>query len=272
MRRWIEATAWTMTPPTAYGAFHLLFLLFGVGCSAFLAYLLRRSSEKRCRRILLVIALVLLCGETHKILFYYYVIGKGSIQWNVFPFQLCTIPMYLCVAVNLTRRENVRDTIYTFLCTYNLMGGFLALLEPSGLSHGYWTMTLHSFIWHILLVFIGFFLIASGRGPKTGRDFGRATVLFLILCIMAFTINLIYFRASNGEINMFFVGPANNPLIVFKSIAARFGWYTATAIYVPCVCLGAWLVNLLVKCLTYRIIRSGQITSEDPVLVEEYVD
>lgn len=48
-------------------------------------------------------------------------------------------------------------------------------------------------------------------------------MLFLILCGMAFCINLALFRASNGEINMFFVGPANTTLIVFKDIAARFG-------------------------------------------------
>lgn len=252
LENWILSTAWPMTPPAAYGPFHLLFLLFGLGGSAALAYALRRCSAVCCRRVLLGVGLFLICCETYKLLFYNYVIGNGSFQWWVFPFQLCSIPMYLCLAANCTRSETARRTIYTFLCTYNLLGGFLALLEPSGLSHEYWTLTLHGFLWHTLLVFLGLFLIISGNGPKSLRDFGRATVLFLILCGIAFCINLTLRRASNGEINMFFVGPSNNPLIVFKEIAARFGWYAATALYIPCVCLGAWLVYAAVRLLTRK--------------------
>ena len=250
--QWIAATAWPMTPPEAYGPFPLLFLFFGLGASAALAYRLRRCSAACCRRILLGVGLFLIVCEVYKQLFYYYVIGHGSFQWWVFPFQLCSIPMYLCVAANLTRKESTRRAICTFLCTYNLLGGFLALLEPSGLSHDYWTLTLHGFAWHTLLVFLGLFLILSGNGPKTLRDFKRATALFLILCGLAFCINLALFRASGGEINMFFVGPADNSLIVFKDIAANFGWYTATALYIPCVCLGAWLVFTAVRQLTRR--------------------
>ena len=97
------------------------------------------------------------------------------------------------------------------------------------------------------------FLILSGNGPKSLKDFGRATVLFLILCGMAFCINLALFRASNGEINMFFVGPANTTLIVFKDIAARFGWYAATALYIPCVSFGAWLIFSAVRLLSKRL-------------------
>lgn len=34
LEQWISATAWPMTPPSAYGSFHLLFLCFGLGISA----------------------------------------------------------------------------------------------------------------------------------------------------------------------------------------------------------------------------------------------
>lgn len=252
LERWINVTAWQMTVPAAYGPFHLLFLFFGLGGSLVLAYALRHRSAVCCRRILLGIGLFLIICEAYKLTFYYYVIGRGGFQWWVFPFQLCSIPMYLCPAANITRSENARSAIYTFLCTYNLLGGFLALLEPSGLSHNYWTLTLHGYIWHILLIFIGLFIIISGNGPKSARDFGRATVLFLILCGIAFGINLSFFHASHGEINMFFVGPADNTLIVFKDIASRFGWYTATALYIPCVCLGAWFVFTAVRLATRK--------------------
>lgn len=132
LEQFISATAWRMTPPTAYGPFHLLFLVLGIGGCAVLAHALRGRSEPRCRRILL---------------------GVG---------------------------------------------------------------------------------------------------LFLMLCGVAFCINLAFFRESGGTINMFFVGPANNSIIVFRDIASRFGWYSATALYIPCVCFGAWLVYIAVRRLTRK--------------------
>ena len=202
---------------------------------------------------LLGVGLFLIVCEAYKLLFYYFVIGHGSFQWWVFPLSALQHP-----DVSVSGRKSCAEGAHTqrdlhLSLRLNLLGGFLALLEPSGLSHDYWTLTLHGFVWHTLLVFIGLFLILSGNGPKSLKDFGRATVLFLILCGMAFCINLALFRASNGEINMFFVGPANTTLIVFKDIAARFGWYAATALYIPCVSFGAWLIFSAVRLLSKRL-------------------
>ena len=160
--------------------------------------------------------------------------------------------MYLCLIFPFLKNRTLKTSIATFMQDFNLLGGIAALAVPDGFRGIHWTLTLHGFAWHTLLVFLGLFLILSGNGPKTLRDFKRATALFLILCGLAFCINLALFRASGGEINMFFVGPADNSLIVFKDIAANFGWYTATALYIPCVCLGAWLVFTAVRQLTRR--------------------
>lgn len=35
--------------------------------------------------------------------------------------------------------------------------------------------------------------------------------------------------------------------------AARFGWYAATSLYIPCVSFGAWLVFSAVRLLTRRV-------------------
>lgn len=67
----------------------------------FSAHIYFMSSPTCCRRILLGVGLFLMFCEGYKLLFYYYVIGHGSFQWWVFPFLLCSIPMYLCVAANL---------------------------------------------------------------------------------------------------------------------------------------------------------------------------
>ena len=244
LEKLICATAWTMTEPAAYGPFHLIFAFVGLTVSILLARRLRKLGDKGNRILLLTCGFFLLISEVYKQLFYYYFMGEHSYQWWIFPFQLCSVPMYLCILAPLLKPGKLQKGMYNFMMIYNLLGGFMAFVEPSGITHEYWTLTLHAFIWHMMLVFVGLYLAFSDRAGKTMADYKAASVTFLCLSVMAFCINLIFWNASEGTINMFFVGPRNSPLIVFEWIAETFGWYVSTALYLPVVCLGAFLFFL----------------------------
>ncbi|MBQ8497909.1 MAG: YwaF family protein [Clostridia bacterium] len=244
LSRLMELTAWEMEKPKAYGPFHLTFTIVGVALSILLARKFRNVSEKGNRIILFSTGMFLLITEIYKQLFYYYYIGNGSYQWWIFPFQLCSVPMYLCIIAAFLKPGKVQSGMYHFMTTFNLLGGIMAFIEPSGIVHKYWTLTLHAFLWHMALIFIGAYLIASGRFAKTRKDYVSAMIVFLVLAAFAFSINLIFWDASGGSINMFFVGPKNSSLIVFKQISEKFGWYISTLLYIPVVCLGAFIVYL----------------------------
>lgn len=240
----IKLTAWEMEKPKAYGPFHITFTVIGVALSILLARKFRNVSEKGNRIILFSAGMFLLVTEFYKQLFYYYHIGNGHYQWWIFPFQLCSVPMYLCLIAAFLKPGRLQNGMYHFMTTFNLLGGIMAFVEPSGIVHEYWTLTIHAFLWHMTLIFIGAYLIASGRFAKTRKDYFSAMLVFLMLALLAFCINLIFWDVSGGSINMFFVGPKNSSLAIFKDIAKNFGWYVSTALYIPTVCLGAFLLYL----------------------------
>lgn len=244
LKHFIEATAWTMEKPKAYGAFHLIFTFVGLAVCILLAYVLRKTGKRGNRIVLTSVGVFLLLTEIYKQLFYYYHIGEGSYQWWIFPFQLCSVPMYLCLIAPWLKEGKVQAAMYHFMTTFNLLGGIMAFAEPSGIIHGYWTLTLHAFVWHMILIFVGLYLIASGRGAKTVKDYLSSVVLFLVLAVIAFVINLLFWDVSGGTIKMFYVGPAISPLAVFKDIATNCGWYVNTPIYLVAVSLGAFLIFL----------------------------
>ena len=64
-----ESTAWPMTPPPAYGPFHILYTLIGFALCGILAWKLRNISDKAFRRTLFSIGLVLALSEVYKQLF-----------------------------------------------------------------------------------------------------------------------------------------------------------------------------------------------------------
>jgi len=242
LEKFITSTAWEMTRPKPYGAFHLIFVFVGLALCVLFAWRLRNADEKTNRRLLVTIGITLMVSEVYRQLFQCIQVGKGEFQWWAFPFQLCDMPMYLCVIAPLLKKGKVQQGMYNFMVAYNLLGGFMALVEPSGLTHEYITLTFHAFIWHILLVFIGLYLALSNRAGARMKDYWSATATFLVLCCVAFGINVALRDVSNGTTNMFFVGPSDSSLVVFKDISKRFGWYVSTMLYIPSVCLGAFLV------------------------------
>jgi hypothetical protein len=182
--------------------------------------------------------------EVYKQLFYFYAIHDHEYPWWIFPFQLCSIPMYLCLIAPRLKPGKVQKSMYNFMMTFNLLGGFMAFIEPSGIVHEYWTLTLHAFTWHMLLIFVGLFIGFADLGGKTMADYRSAMVTFGVLCLMAFGFNVSLWGVTGGEMNNFYIGPANSPLAVFKDISINCGWYVSTLLYIPALCLGAFLLFL----------------------------
>ena len=73
-----------------------------------------------------------------------------------------------------------------------------------------------------------------------------ATFTFIALCGIAFVLNCIVQLGLGEHMNMFFVGPGNSPIIVFKQFSEWFGWYINTPIYIFAVCLGAYILFVLI--------------------------
>lgn len=267
---WLEsiivATGCETAIPKSYGPFHLAFTIIGFLVCGFITWKLRGVSEKKSRAIIFSMGLFLMFLDMYKQLFYHFYVDAGvpGYTWWILPFQLCNIAMYFCLIAPLLKKGPVQQGMYSFMMLYNLLSGGISFLEPSGLLHAYPTLTAVSCLWHMILVFVGLFLVFSGRGGNTKKDYLLSTVTFLSLCVIAFSINLLCWEPSGGTINMFFIGPANSTLFFFSTVAEKFGWYVSTALYIPVVCLGAFLIFLLIsKVIHPRMKRSGSFPTEN---------
>ena len=238
--RFLEWTAWEMTPPEPYGTFHLVFWLTGLPLALLAAFLLRKSTEKTNARLLFGIGLFLLLAELYKQLFYAFVVEDGQYRFDRIPFQLCSMPMYACLILPFLKPGKCRQALYTFTASFGFMGGFVSYFSPESMCLPYWTLTLHSFSWHMILVFIGLYLFFSGRAGNRLRDFPPAAAVYFCLCVVAFGINLLCYRCPGPDVNMFYVGPKPSPLVICRDIVARFGWAVNTVVYVSALTLCAF--------------------------------
>lgn len=113
-----QATAWTMDTPKPYGAFHLVLTVLGVSLSIFLARKFSFPERKAGPdTILFLCGLFLGLTELYKQGFIYYIENGRTYDWWYFPFQLCSVPMYLGLFIPMVpaRIRNVLSRISVFL-------------------------------------------------------------------------------------------------------------------------------------------------------------
>ena len=249
MENFFHFTAWPMVPPVPYSAFHIILGLSGIILSLISARLLAGSvfSRHHSDCILFLSGLFLSVCELYKQGFLYTIVNSGRYDWWYFPFQLCSVPMYLCLLYPFLpsdRRHPIINKINcaVFIQDFGLLGGFMALADPSGLMHPYWTLTLHGFIWHFILIFLGFYCCFSRISDVSTEGFFRVLPLFFLCCIIATVINVA--AGPDGNADMFYITPYYPSLQrVFHTIALFAGIIPGNIVYLFCVCLGAGLVH-----------------------------
>ncbi len=212
-------------------------------------------SDEAVRRILLAAGLILTAGETYKQLFLYFIINGGHYDWWFFPFQLCSIPMYLCVIQYFVKDRKTWVKICTFLRDYHIMAGIAALVVHEGFSHIHWSLTLHGYIWHIMLILIGLFVWLCGRTDDSARGYLNTLPLFWGCVAVACVINIAAPR--HGEADMFYISPYHHSVQpVIHELSVALGILPADLLYLFAICLGAALIHAGFHMLDRRLDRS----------------
>ena len=248
----LRMTAWPMTPPVPYSAFHILLTVFGAGFAVSFARFFGKkirsmaSPEPYFRHILFSCGVLLALMELYKQAFLYVIEFHGHFDWWYFPFQLCSIPMYTCLAAPLLHSEKTLRRAATFLQDFGLLGGIMALAVPPGLMHPYWTMTLHGFLWHFTLLFLGLLSCMSGIAGHERRDYMDILPFFFLCCVIACVINIA--AGPTADADMFYISPfhpSSQP--VFHEIACTAGIFWGNLLYVVSMTVGAFLFHIIAK-------------------------
>ncbi len=235
MNKFLEWLAYPMERPQSYSIFHLVFAIIGLAIVIASAYFLRNLNPKKNRILLGLVGFVLVVSEIIKILFNNHIINYDRFAWWVFPYQLCSIPMYLCLICAFVKNEKVNSWLYEFMFAVGLSTAIVALIEPSGLHKDYWFLTCHSYIWHLLLVFVGLYLFLSKRAGNKILGYLKSSACLGVVVIIGFILNL---TIKKPGFNALYMSPyAKSPLAVFDQIWAKSGWIVCNLLYLIAILL-----------------------------------
>ena len=206
-------------------------------------------AERSVKRIMLMLAVFFPVTEVIKQAI---LLGdSGGYQVWYFPFQLCSMPIYLLPLAVLTQKEEMRRLLLCFLGDFMLVGGIAVLFDTSGLFYEIPILTFHSFLWHRRMVLLAL-LILSGRDYVTSTAMmAKETAIYLLLAFIALILNC--FLSRFGPIDMFYISPFTRMRqVVFSDIASVTGDPVAKIIYMLATVLAAAAVKQTVKMIRLR--------------------
>lgn len=185
--------------------------------------------------------------ELYKQLFYNVFSGRTGYDWSIFPFQLCSTPLYVCLIAPFTKGK-IKKAFYVYLSSFCMLGGLSVLIFPSSVIVEEITITFQSFIWHSSMVVLGCYLIHVMRFGKNLKELLPGVVIFLIVVFMAVTFNYVFeiFKEKyhlNAHFNMLFISPYYECNIQFYSIIWNAtNWYISVFAYIVGLCLGSMII------------------------------
>lgn len=225
---------------------------------------MRKSSDKTFRIVLISLGSFLILTEIYKQFYYLYAIGMEGYDWDMLPFQLCSVPMYISVIAGCMKKCKVRDIICEYLVTIGFLGGIMAYIEPSGILHDDLFKLLHSSIWHAMLIWIALYILFTNNACHNLKNYPKALIALGGVVIVATTLNLVFKDKASVGFNMCYISPfRNTPLAVFKDFDVFFknllgnypGRIVSIIIYLIGVSLGGFVIYLISYYLKEVIIK-----------------
>ena len=257
LEKFIKIMQTEMSKPTLYGGAHLLFLGLTVLAIVIVCITCKRLSDKRFRIILLAIGSTLIFLEILKQLNFAYDPTSNSweYEWKQFPFQFCSVPMYVMIFVASLRECKFRDYLCSFLATFGLFAGLVVMIYPTTILSDIIFRFSQSMIHHSSMLIVGILMYVSGKVKINHKTFLKALPVFVICVVIAFIMNIIFHLTGNtNSFNMFYIGPYNKcDIPVLNSIGTaldiasqnlHFGNFVFILIYIVGFSIAAYLILL----------------------------
>lgn len=220
--KFISILQYEWEKPTLYGWKHLLFLAIMIGGIVIVCFTCKNLTEKQFRIVMLVFGTTLMVLEVFKQLVFAYKADTNTwkYDWKQFPFQFCSVPMYIMFLVGLLKDCKFRDYLCSFLATFGLFAGLIVMLFPSTVLSDIVFRFSQSMIHHLSMVVGAMVVVVSKRVKFEHKTILKAMAVFATVMAIAVIMNIVFHLSGNdASFNMFYIGPYDScDIPVFKQI------------------------------------------------------
>ena len=263
-----------MEEPELFGWFHITFLLLSFIAAAILCLLQKNATQERVRNIVFGVAVAVIILEVYKQVNYSFSYADGNVafqyQWYAFPWQFCSMPMYVGFLAGIFRKGRIHDSLCAFLATYAMFAGLCVMFYPETVFIDTIGINIQTMICHGSMITVGIYLLYSGYVKLEHKTILKAIPIFLVSVLTAVILNEIAFQSgllNDHEFNMFFISPHCEPSLPIYSLvqnAVPYPW--CLIIYVSAFTLAAYLILLVAMGIKYLVKKKS--LRDEKIVVE----
>ena len=258
----------TTDVPPSYGVFHLISLVLVLACTVIAVWKLAGASDKAFRRFAFIIWCIMVVGEIYRETCFSLSLTDGVFSWDyawyMFPFQLCSSPLYILPFAVFLPNGRVRDGFLCFLSLWSFFGGASVMLYPGDVVCHFLGINIQAMVHHGAQLLTGV-LVAVRCGRRMNlRYYLSGLYVFLGYLATAMILNVTvyhYLRANgmNDTFNMMFISPYFPcTLPILSDIHAATSWGVIFPIYVFGFLLIAFIIFLAQRFLVTRLGRGKE--------------
>ncbi len=207
-----------MPTPTNYGWFHLMWWGILLLSTILICVRFRDCDEKVFRRILLISWLIMVVWETYKEVVYALSYTDNGLvwdyQWYIFPFQLCSTPLYVLPLILLIKQKHIREALLGYITFFSFFGGVVVFFYPNDVFIETIGVNIQTMLHHGIQVMLGIFIACRFRKNFTLTRFLKSIPVFVSMLVIALLMNICMYPLTlegmplAGEsFNMFYIGP-----------------------------------------------------------------
>jgi len=183
-------------------------------------------------------------------------------QWYLFPFQFCSVPMYVCLIAPWLKNKKQKEACYSFIAIFGLIAGLAVMAMPSSVFTDRISICIHTMIWHGGMIVMGTYLVAKLRIGTSFIQWRQATSILSIFIVIAVVMNMaIHLFAPQIGLNPFFLSPwIASPFPVLSTLLVNgqsswgifWGWFVYLIAYILVFFVGGMLVYLVAGIFTHK--------------------
>ncbi len=184
-----------MNTPNFYGSFnsswfHYLAILLIIIFSYLFLKSLKNINSKDLNKKILTFSIILIVFEIYKQIIFLYN-NNWEYQWYVFPFQFCSVPIYVSLLAYFVKNEKIKESLINFLATFSLFAGLAVIIYPGDVFTEIIGINVQTMVHHGSMVVLGIGLLVYKVNLKW-ISMLRGIIVFVIILGIASLLNFLF--------------------------------------------------------------------------------
>ncbi len=197
-----------MPEPEFLGWYHITCICIAITLCIIAVLFRHKLSDRVINNILLIFSIICVILEIIKLVISAYNNGLWDFDWDLFPFQFCSTPIYVSLIAGIIRKGKLHQALIDFLATFSLFAGIAVLLYIGDVFSSTIIINIYTMFLHGGMFVIGFMLLVSGKIELTYKTILRASLVFFSLLTIAQAMNIMWhFWGVDETFNMFHISP-----------------------------------------------------------------